>query len=184
MRTKPYLRCVRACGTQQNISQPNIWSRHPYTLWTVRNWKKKPLHQDERRKNGNGGLKNKFLWWHVTLKMADFCDKKTRKKQIVHAHQKLENSTLLTEFLHCLELMVRKRQATRWQAASVVTGLSEPGGGSYGPSRFRQINQPYLNQGGILCPTTYYLSPPPRIPTFLRNIVVVAALQCTRRPAA
>ena len=182
MRAKPYLRCVRACGTQQNISQPNIWSRHPYTLWTVRNWKKKPLHQDERRKNGNGGLKNKFLWWHVTLKMADFCDKKTRKKQIVHAHQKLENSTLLTEFLHCLELMVRKRQATRWQAASVVTGLSEPGG--YGPSRFRQINQPYLNQGGILCPTTYYLSPPPRIPTFLRNIVVVAALQCTRRPAA
>ena len=53
--------------------------------------------------------------------------KKTRKKQIVHAHQKLENSTLLTEFLHCLELMVRKRQATRWPAASVVTGLSELG---------------------------------------------------------
>ena len=75
--------------------------------------------------------------------------KKTRKKQIVHAHQKLENSTLLTEFLHCLELMVRKRQATRWPAASVVTGLSEPGG--YGPSRLWQINQPYLNQGGILC---------------------------------
>ena len=85
--------------------------------------------------------------------------KKTRKKQIVHAHQKLENSTLLTEFLHCLELMVRKRQATRWPAASVVTGLSEPGG--YGPSRLQQINQPYLNQGGILCKPQYYLSSPP-----------------------
>ena len=35
----------------------------------------------------------------------------TKKKKNVHAHQKLENAALLTEFLHCLYfLMVRESE--------------------------------------------------------------------------
>ena len=88
------LRCVCKCvrnhiwGAGVRVARKKIYSNPTsgsgipthHTLWTVSNWKKTPPRQDEIRKNGNGGLKNKFLWWHVTLKMADFCDKKNKKE--------------------------------------------------------------------------------------------------------
>ena len=73
----------------------------------------------------------------------------------MHAHQKLENSTLLTEFLHCLELMVRKRQADALAGGlgSIVTELSEPGGG--GMARQILASVTLSQPGGQIMPLYY-----------------------------
>ena len=66
----------------------------------------------------------------------------------------------------------------------IVTRLSEPGQGAMVLHDFGKSINPILSRGAYYATHNTTCPPPPDFPTFLRNIVVVAALQCTRRPAA